>query len=64
MVVVPIGYGSLNAALSLYARLSLRLPIMVAVCEFDVAVPGLTVAGSHPDGELAVTFAGQVIVKT
>jgi hypothetical protein len=61
IVVTPTGKGLLNSAWLLYARLSLRLPSIVALPEFEVAVPGSTGAGSHPVGELTVWFGGQLM---
>ena len=58
IVVIPTGYGSVNATPSL------RCAVIVAVAEFAVAVPTLTpVAGSQPVGDGTVTFAGQLIVR-
>jgi hypothetical protein len=54
IVVTPTGKGLLNSAWLLYARLSLRRPSIVALPEFEVAVPGSTGAGSHPFGEFTV----------
>ena len=58
IVVIPTGYGSVNATPSL------RCAVIVAVAEFAVAVPTFTpVAGSQPVGDGTVTFAGQLIVR-
>ena len=37
--------------------------MIVAFPAFEVAVPGLTVAGSHPFGEATVWSDGHVMVK-